>query len=684
MRSNCPKEKKNAAAPGPFIQGHVTGYYVKVKTFADMLALGAERRMRWRMRHEEFLHSVRTAKVNYLKERGEIVPDVKPLSPTITQAGMLRRNDLLLPGVHFRLIQCEFCERKFNEAALLKHRDQCREKQAAAQSEKTEEQKEAKLRFLKRMRYNHKFKLQPASATSAEEADNKSPQEDVNQDSATPTPTPTPTPTDAGTPTADHDEDILQKLATDLCLGANSCTGLPPDLLESSALNKFIQQNLHSLLALAPIQVSNCNRADGTESSASCREESEDANQPSSPSAMSSSRSSISAFLANSLPLISTSSLDSTSAAPSAVIVTEQQAKPKHKRHQQKPHHNFLPLSASSEAPATAKTSSPSSQCRRAKALNPPPTVVNNFVNETVIEEAPRRHQNKKDHGHDKRHKHSTDQVGELAVGVTSQTPRRSDGHHHRSHHSKRHESQNPVDGDHDSPVVFYKFLPNDAGSEKERRHSHKRHHLHLKIPNSNEPESSTVKTSRDGCESSLSSGTAVQESRSIDRHVSSRSNSTNSNSPRESEPAETSRLGYLQYLHSFELDNQIKFFWLNTSLMSGARLLGPRKTVLAGSLEFTFRSHHKSSRHRHSLHESTATPKSRCVRSSQSHRSKGCAAADEGHKDPSTRFCHSCGKKFARNDRFCAFCGAMRKSEVAPTKPTPDDTAAMRPGTSN
>uniref|UniRef100_A0A5K3F9P9 Zinc_ribbon_2 domain-containing protein n=1 Tax=Mesocestoides corti TaxID=53468 RepID=A0A5K3F9P9_MESCO len=276
------------------------------------------------------------------------------------------------------------------------------------------------------------------------------------------------------TPTADHDEDILQKLATDLCLGANSCTGLPPDLLESSALNKFIQQNLHSLLALAPIQVSNCNRADGTESSASCREESEDANQPSSPSAMSSSRSSISAFLANSLPLISTSSLDSTSAAPSAVIVTEQQAKPKHKRHQQKPHHNFLPLSASSEAPATAKTSSPSSQCRRAKALNPPPTVVNNFVNETVIEEAPRRHQNKKDHGHDKRHKHSTDQVGELAVGVTSQTPRRSDGHHHRSHHSKRHESQNPVDGDHDSPVVFYKFLPNDAGSEKERRHSHK------------------------------------------------------------------------------------------------------------------------------------------------------------------------------------------------------------------
>uniref|UniRef100_A0A5K3FCZ6 C2H2-type domain-containing protein n=1 Tax=Mesocestoides corti TaxID=53468 RepID=A0A5K3FCZ6_MESCO len=88
MRSNCPKEKKNAAAPGPFIQGHVTGYYVKVKTFADMLALGAERRMRWRMRHEEFLHSVRTAKVNYLKERGEIVPDVKPLSPTITQAGM--------------------------------------------------------------------------------------------------------------------------------------------------------------------------------------------------------------------------------------------------------------------------------------------------------------------------------------------------------------------------------------------------------------------------------------------------------------------------------------------------------------------------------------------------------------------------------------------------------------------
>ena len=50
------------------------------------------------------------------------------------------------------LTQCEHCGRRFNDAAYMKHKDQCKVKQTISPPEQTEEQKEAKLRFLMRMK----------------------------------------------------------------------------------------------------------------------------------------------------------------------------------------------------------------------------------------------------------------------------------------------------------------------------------------------------------------------------------------------------------------------------------------------------------------------------------------------------------------------------------------------------
>lgn len=50
------------------------------------------------------------------------------------------------------LTQCEYCKRRFNDAAYFKHVVQCKEKQTDAKMQPTEEQKEAKERFMRRMK----------------------------------------------------------------------------------------------------------------------------------------------------------------------------------------------------------------------------------------------------------------------------------------------------------------------------------------------------------------------------------------------------------------------------------------------------------------------------------------------------------------------------------------------------
>lgn len=89
MRGNCKKERKPAEKSTPAIKEHITGYNVNIKTFAEMLALGAERRMRWRLRHQEFVHTVKSAKANSIRENGGTPEEVAPLSAEITQAGTL-------------------------------------------------------------------------------------------------------------------------------------------------------------------------------------------------------------------------------------------------------------------------------------------------------------------------------------------------------------------------------------------------------------------------------------------------------------------------------------------------------------------------------------------------------------------------------------------------------------------
>nr|CUU98737.1 hypothetical transcript [Hymenolepis microstoma] len=140
VRANCREENKSSKESGPYVKAHVTGYEVQVKTFADMLSLGAERRKRWRLRHKEFIHSIKAAKAAI--GRGDKSDTFLELDPEVTYAG---------------LTQCEYCKRRFNDGAYLKHVEQCRVKQTDLKVQLTEEQKEAKERFTKRMKYNTKL-----------------------------------------------------------------------------------------------------------------------------------------------------------------------------------------------------------------------------------------------------------------------------------------------------------------------------------------------------------------------------------------------------------------------------------------------------------------------------------------------------------------------------------------------
>ena len=87
MRGSFSSDKKPTDTCCSLIKEHITGYNIQVKTFSDMLALGAERRKRWRMRHEEFIHTIKTAKSNMRKEQGEVADVVEPLQIEVAQAG---------------------------------------------------------------------------------------------------------------------------------------------------------------------------------------------------------------------------------------------------------------------------------------------------------------------------------------------------------------------------------------------------------------------------------------------------------------------------------------------------------------------------------------------------------------------------------------------------------------------
>ncbi|KAL7064993.1 hypothetical protein AAHC03_04926 [Spirometra sp. Aus1] len=108
---------------------------------ADMLALGAERRKRWRLRHEEFLHIVLSARAAKRAEQGEEPVFIEPLPAEVTQAG---------------LVLCRKCGRRFSEGVFEKHKDLCKELRDAQATDLTEEQKDAKARFLQRMKYSHR------------------------------------------------------------------------------------------------------------------------------------------------------------------------------------------------------------------------------------------------------------------------------------------------------------------------------------------------------------------------------------------------------------------------------------------------------------------------------------------------------------------------------------------------
>ncbi|VDN98053.1 unnamed protein product [Rodentolepis nana] len=140
VRANCKEEHKATKESGPFVKAHVTGYEVHVKTFADMLSLGAERRKRWRLRHKEFIHTIKSAKAGI--DKGDKSETFDEMDQNITYAG---------------LTQCEYCKRRFNDGAYFKHVEQCKLKQTDSKVLLTEEQKEAKERFAKRMKYNTKL-----------------------------------------------------------------------------------------------------------------------------------------------------------------------------------------------------------------------------------------------------------------------------------------------------------------------------------------------------------------------------------------------------------------------------------------------------------------------------------------------------------------------------------------------
>lgn len=134
------------------MKAHVSGYEVQIKSFADMLSLGAERRKRWRQRHLEFIQSINAARGNNRVEYDDESNFVYKQDQEATHAG--KHQGFIVENLsdHSGLLQCEHCQRRFNEAAYSKHIEQCKTKPVAFKSQQSEEQREARERFMRRMK----------------------------------------------------------------------------------------------------------------------------------------------------------------------------------------------------------------------------------------------------------------------------------------------------------------------------------------------------------------------------------------------------------------------------------------------------------------------------------------------------------------------------------------------------
>ncbi|VDK32725.1 unnamed protein product [Dibothriocephalus latus] len=207
------------------------GVKVKIGSMADMLALGAERRKRWRLRHEEFLHVVLRARAAKRAELGEEPVPIEPLPPEVTQAG---------------LVLCEKCGRRFSEGVFEKHKDACKEVRNLQATEPTEEQKDAKARFLKRMAYSSPLCGRPTQQENTEEKE---------------------------VPTMEAGSELnpslscaaeMQKMQSLLKDLIPSLSNVPERLQQPDAFNQLLQQLLSSGLPPsrddALLQISNCNK----------------------------------------------------------------------------------------------------------------------------------------------------------------------------------------------------------------------------------------------------------------------------------------------------------------------------------------------------------------------------------------------------------------------------------------
>ncbi|VDL19691.1 unnamed protein product [Hymenolepis diminuta] len=226
IRVNCKEERKSSKESGPYVKAHVTGYEVQVKTFADMLSLGAERRRRWRLRHHEFIRTIKAAKTNCFIDGSDKSDLFYELNSKIVHAG---------------LTQCEYCKRRFNDAAYFKHVVQCKEKQTDAKMQPTEEQKEAKERFMRRMKYNTKLVGKDQSEKTLfypeEQSINKGDTSGANE-----------------TYYNQQQYELINKLADKLCSELQLSQTPITEILQTDRLNKIIKNNI-TLTASEPSQI---------------------------------------------------------------------------------------------------------------------------------------------------------------------------------------------------------------------------------------------------------------------------------------------------------------------------------------------------------------------------------------------------------------------------------------------
>uniref|UniRef100_A0A0X3PXQ6 Zinc finger C2HC domain-containing protein T03G11.3 n=1 Tax=Schistocephalus solidus TaxID=70667 RepID=A0A0X3PXQ6_SCHSO len=207
------------------------GVKLKIGSMADMLALGAERRKRWRLRHEEFLHIVLSARAAKRAELGEEPLVIEPLSAEVTQAG---------------LVLCEKCGRRFSEGVFEKHKDLCKEVRDLQATDLTEEQKDAKARFLKRMKYSRHVcgRVNQQESTGEKENSTSEPRTELYPPLS-----------------CAAEMQKMQSLLKDIIPNLSNAT---EKLQQSDVLNQFLQQLLPAGFPPsrddALLQISNCNK----------------------------------------------------------------------------------------------------------------------------------------------------------------------------------------------------------------------------------------------------------------------------------------------------------------------------------------------------------------------------------------------------------------------------------------